>query len=203
MSLCRSPVSAIVLAAGESRRMGPANKLLLDFKGKPVLGHCLDVVRAAKLDEIVVVLGHQASAVRPIVTCRGLPWVFNADFQAGLTRSIQAGVAAAKPGNALLICLSDQVALSCSDLNLLIDAFRQCDPLRPVIVIPTFNGKRGNPVLFDNAFRDEILALDLLDGCKPIVRLHHAKVLEIALASDAPLRDMDYPEDYLAFLDEG
>ncbi len=190
-------VSAIVLAAGMSRRMQGPNKLLLPLHGSTVLARYLDQLAEVKLHERIVVLGHQRECLRPTLAGRHLRVVENPDFATGLTSSIQAGVAAAGRADGLMICLADQVLLAAHELEGLIACFAK-QRGQGVIVRPAWQGRLGHPVLFAACFRDEILALTDPDGCRAVLARHPSAVRHYPSPHAGFYADLDTPDDYAA-----
>ncbi len=198
-------ITAIVLAAGESRRMGSANKLLLPFGETTLIERVVRTVRQSEAGDVIVVLGHEADRVRAVLEGRHVTVVENDRYPEGMTTSIHAGVRAASPEAAgFMICLSDLPLIEPEELNRLIAAFEQAarDDERP-IVVPTFESRRGNPVLFSAFYKPELLDHKGLMGCKEIVKQNPHHVLEVAMATDHVLRDVDTMEAYQRLVDFG
>ncbi len=193
-------ISAIVLAAGASRRMGDANKLLLPWRGRPLIAHVVDVVARSRVDEVIVVLGHQEEVIREALPEGDWRIVVNPDWEDGMTTTIAAGVRAAAPdAQGYVICLCDLPLLEPADFNHLLTAFEQGLEKDPrCIGVPFYAGKRGNPVLFSAAWREAILAQKGLMGCRGLVKDHPEHVLPIEAPNDHVIRDMDTPEAYRA-----
>jgi molybdenum cofactor cytidylyltransferase len=193
-----SDVSAIVLAAGESRRMGAVNKLLLPFGEATLIERVVGVVEASEAREVVVVVGHEAAQVREALREHAVVFAENTRYREGMTTSIHAGVRAAAPeASGFMICLSDLPLIEQAELNRLLAAFeaaRQEDAGR--IVVPVFGGQRGNPVIFPAFYRADILGHGGLMGCKGIVQQNPERVVEVAMPTDHVLRDADTPEAY-------
>ncbi len=186
-------IYAIVLAAGESRRMG-APKQLLPFGGKTVLLAVVDRLLLSRADGVLVVLGCRAEEVRATLGGRPVQVVLNLDYAQGMLASVQAGVAALPPdATASLICLGDQPTLDPAVVDQVIEAHRQTGR---GIVIPTFNGKRGHPALISLRYRDEILALSGEPGLKAVMRGHLEDTAEVEVHRPEILDDIDTPEDY-------
>jgi molybdenum cofactor cytidylyltransferase len=186
-------ITAILLAAGESRRMGGVNKLLLPFGETTLVERVARAVRQSKADEVLVVLGHEADRVRAALAEHDIAFVINDRYREGMTTSIQAGVRAASPEAAgFMICLSDLPLIEPEELNRLVAAFEQAarDDQRR-IVVPTFEGRRGNPVLFSASYKPDLLHHQGSTGCKDIVQQNPRHVLEVAMATDHVLRDVD------------
>ncbi|MEI6411691.1 MAG: nucleotidyltransferase family protein [Bacteroidota bacterium] len=191
-------LSIILLAAGLSRRMGAANKLLLPFQGKTMLETTLDQLLQVRNAEIVVVLGHEAERIRPLLENYKVKVVLNPNFENGMTSSIQAAVNAASEQSAgFMICLSDMPLIQTDDYQQLTDVFLDKAQSEPrVIVQPVFEEKPGNPVVFSKIYKPDILALDFPEGCKPIVQTNRAFLQHINISSNAVLRDADTKDDY-------
>ena len=188
-------VSAIVLAAGESKRMAGRNKLLLPLEEKTIVECAVDAILEARVDDVIVVLGHEAVAIQKVLQKRALRFTFNPNFRGGMASSIQAGVAALAPSaQTVMIALADQPLITTAEINFLIAEFARAT--EKSIGVPTFNGQRGNPVLFDLRYREELLALQGEVGGKSILARHPEAVLEVALPAGNILVDADTPEAY-------
>lgn len=189
-------ISAILLAAGSSVRMGAVNKLLLPWQGSTVVAATAANLVAAGLEEVIVVTGHQPDRIGSALHHLPVRFIHNPSHPSGLTSSIQAGVGIAR-GNGYMICLADMALITSGEYMLLSSAFQRgflADDR--CIVLPEFNRKTGNPVIFSSAYRDDILRHPEKEGCKTLVRtnvLHH---LHIPMPSDHVLIDIDYPDDY-------
>jgi molybdenum cofactor cytidylyltransferase len=184
---------AVVLAAGESRRMG-TQKLLLPFGDTPVAGAVVRTAATSCVDGTIVVLGADRDAVRRELTPHGVRFTVNEEFHLGMLSSIQAGLRALPDGaEAVVIMLGDQPFLGAGVVDAVVGAYRDG---RQGIVIPTFQGRRGHPVLLDLKYRDEILAFDQSDGLRRLMRAHQGDIREVDAGDANILRDFDTPEDY-------
>jgi len=190
-------ISAVILAAGESRRMGAQNKLLLQIGSEVLIRKFVESVCASAADAVLVVLGHEAEKIKAVLQDLTVSFVENTCFEEGMTTSIQSGVkAASTESTGLMICLADLPFAETSDFNRLIQAFTDFRRTESsLIIVPVFQGQRGNPVLFSAEFRDKILA-HKGEGCREIVRQYPQSVREVCMENDNLLRDIDTPEDY-------
>jgi molybdenum cofactor cytidylyltransferase len=187
-------VAAVVLAAGMSRRMVPHNKLLLKgAAGDPMVTRVVDALLASGVSDVWVVVGHQARQVAAALESRAIHLVYAPDYQAGLAASLVRGIAAL-PANAAacLVCLADMPGVGCDVFNRIVEAY-QPRLARPIIV-PTFGGRRGNPVLWDRRYFPEILALSGDQGARVLLDRHAMHVFELEVPSPAVLTDFDTPE---------
>jgi molybdenum cofactor cytidylyltransferase len=186
-------VAAIVLAAGQSRRMGKQNKLLAEIGGIPMVIQTINAIHRSTVSSITVVLGHEAKAVEAVLTGRNLQFVQNPDFAEGLSTSLKRGISAMPPDvDAALICLGDMPRISSVEIERLIAAFAPSEG--HVICVPTHNGKRGNPVLLGRRFFAEIQDIGGDVGAKYLISAYPELVHEVEMADDAVLLDIDTPE---------
>ena len=187
-----SGVAAVILAAGSSSRMGAA-KQLLPLRGRPLLQHVLDNVRQSSVREIVLVLGHSAETVQQAVNLDGARIVVNEQFQQGMGTSLKAGLSeVSSRSQAALIVLGDQPFVGAPTMDRLIGVHRES---RGQIIIPTFRGFRGNPVLLDRAVFPELKGLSGDVGCRSIFGAHTEEIVRVAVDDVGILLDMDRPED--------
>lgn len=186
---------AVILAAGESRRMG-TQKLLLPFGNTTIIGAVVRTAAASRAGRTMVVLGADRDAVRGQLGSLDLTLAINERYPLGMLTSIQAGLRALPAAAAAaVIMLGDQPFLRAPVVDAVIDAYGTGGR---GIVIPTFQGRRGHPVLIDLKYRREILALDPPDGLRALMRAHPEDILEVDVADANILRDLDTPEDYAA-----
>jgi len=186
-------ISAILLAAGESRRMGRF-KQLLQFGDKTFVEHCVDTLLTSRVDDVIVVTGHRALDVRRTVGDRPVRYAHNADYLLGMASSIKCGVRCLSGlTRGFVLALVDQPQISSNVINRVIETFEK---ERALIVVPAYEGKNGHPVLLDISLRDEILALDDRQGLREVVRAHNNDVVRVEMSNSAVLEDFDLPEDY-------
>lgn len=191
-----APVTAVLLAAGASKRMG-AVKQLLDLGGKTLLETVLDNLRRSQVSEIVVVLGSSADEIRERVRLHGVRVVVNQYYEQGMGTSVRAGIAAVDVrADAALVILADQPFVRPDTLDLIIETYRE---RKPHIVIPTYKGFRGNPILIDRSLFPELLNLAGDIGCRAIFGSHTEDLLKVAVDDIGVLLDIDTPEDLERF----
>ena len=191
-------ITAILLAAGESRRMGVQNKLLLPYKGKALVRHMLDQLQASDAAEVLIVIGHESDQLFRLLADESPNLVLNPDYKQGMTTSIQAGVKAASfKARGYMVCLSDLPLITTAEYNQLILTFEDKHQTDPKLILqPSLNGKRGNPVIFSSSYRQQILQHPHMEGCKHIIQQNHDHLQTLPVQSDHFFRDMDTPEDY-------
>jgi len=189
-------LSAILLAAGTSRRMGDSNKLLLPWNGRAIVASTATNLLAAGLQEIIVVTGYQAPLIVDALKDLPLQFIHNPTYEDGMTSSIQSGVRQAA-GDGYMICLADMVMINPTEYARLTSAWEKRYALDDhCIGIPEYQGQKGNPVILPATLRENILSHPEKEGCRDLVRLHNTHHLHIPMATDHILRDIDRPEDY-------
>lgn len=187
-------LTAIVLAAGASQRMGADNKLLLPLDGRPLVAHVVAAVGAA-IEDVVVVTGHDREAVEAALADRPVRFAHNAAHAQGMASSLVCGVEAAAPGtNGLLVCPGDLPLVRPSTMRALRLAFAEAG--HPVIAVPVCQERRGHPVLFDAAFRNELLQLTGDGGARPVLDAFPQAVVEVAVRDRGIFYDVDTREAY-------
>ena len=184
------PVYGIVLAAGQSTRMGKTNKLLAEVDGKAMVLHAVDAMLGSKADKVLLVTGHEADLVSGVLGDRAVTIVHNPDFALGLSTSLRAALEQVPDHVAgCLIGLGDMPRLSVADLDRLITAFNPGEGRS--ICVPVVDGKRGNPVLFSMAFAEEMKAIEGDVGARHLLGMHADQVCLIEMDDDAALIDVD------------
>lgn len=191
-------VSAVLLAAGESRRMGEVNKLELLVDGIPMLRRTAEKLLASNLREIVVVLGHEAEKTRALLEGLPLTFVVNDCYREGQMTSVYKGLLSLSDvEDGVMVCLSDQPLLQTEDVNLLISAFEKRS--HGSILVPTFDGQRGNPIIFDYQHRQGILSGERNLGCKKLIEKNPTEVSVYEMPNDHVVYDLDTPQQYSDF----
>jgi len=193
-------IAAIVLAAGQSRRMGRDNKLLAPLDGRPMVAHAVDAALGSRASPVIVVTGHEAAAVRTALGERSVLWAHNPHYDEGLSTSLKAGLNALPDDvEGVLIALGDMPRIRAEQIDRLIAAF---NPLEGrAIVVPTVRGKRGNPVLFASRLVPAMREVSGDVGAKHVIGEHGDEVVEIEMDDDATLVDIDTPAALDALLE--
>lgn len=188
-------VSAVVLAAGFSRRMGETNKLTLDVQGEPMLRHTVQILLSSQLRHIQVIVGHDAEQVLPLIEGLDVQVIPNPYFIEGQMTSVHLGLQSIPASaEAVMICLADQVLLTPQDINYLIDQFSESE--RDRILIPTFEGQRGNPIILPRLHVEGIVSNERNLGCRRLVEKYPELTLPCPMSNDHAVVDIDTPEDY-------
>lgn len=194
VTLPRAPqIAAVVLAAGRSSRMAPANKMLAPVDGVPMVARVVDAVRASQAGPVIVVVGNDAARVKAALARHDVRFVENPDYASGLSTSVRAGLGAL-PADAdgALFVLGDMPRVTPAHIDRLIAAFNPVEGRS--ICIPTHRAKRGNPVLWGARFFAELGALTGDTGARGLITQHMDQVCEVEMADDGVLIDVDTPD---------
>jgi molybdenum cofactor cytidylyltransferase len=186
-------IAAVVLAAGRSTRMRGPNKLLAEIARRPLVRIVAEEALASRADPVIVVAGHQRAEVEKALAGLRVRIVHNPDFAEGLGTSLRAGIAAVPAdSDAAIVCLGDMPRVDATLMNRLIAAF---DPDRGALaVVPTFEGKRGNPVLWSRRFFPDLMAIEGDVGARHLIGRYSEAVAEVPVEGKAALIDVDTPE---------
>jgi len=186
-------VGSMVLAAGKSTRMGQ-QKLLMPFEGNSMVVTIVNKISRTNSNPAVVVTGHEKTSIEEELKGLNVQFAFNEKFEEGMLSSVQTGVAALDLDVAgFLVFLGDQPMVSEMVINRLIAVYQKTSK---GLLVPTFHGKRGHPVLIDAKYREEIGTLPQETGLRKLFLNHPDDILEIEFDSDAVLKDIDTPGDY-------
>ena len=189
-------VSALVLAAGRSTRMGPVNKLLAPFGGRVMVRAVVEQLEGSCVRPIVVVTGHEADRIGEALAGTGVRLVHNPAYREGLSGSIRAGLTALpESAEAAIICLGDMPLIASRHVEKLVAAFDPAEGRE--ICVPVFEGKRGNPVLFARRFFEEMAAIRGDVGARHLIGEYEEYVCEVAMDDRAVLVDVDSPQALL------
>jgi CTP:molybdopterin cytidylyltransferase MocA len=191
----RVAVGAVLLAAGSGSRLGGKPKSLLELGGVPLIRRQLIALSGAGVDEVVVVLGHHADLIEPLVQTFPVTLIRNDDPDAGQVSSQRLGLSALTGKlDAVIVALADQPLINAQDITALIGAFKKRREGASV-VYPQVNGERGNPVIFSAEVREQILAGEANVGCRQWQRDHPEAVSAFVTDNRRYKVDIDTPED--------
>jgi len=186
-------INAIILAAGESQRMGKP-KPLLKFNDKTFLEQIISVLKLSDVDRITVVLGPEAETIKEQVDLSGANIVINKNYQKGQLSSLIAAIEKTPPKtDAILVCLVDNPFITVQVVNKIIGKFKETN--NPIIV-PVFDKKRGHPVLFSRSLFNELTNAPQERGARHVLYSNEEKVLEVETSESSILIGIDTPDDY-------
>ena len=171
-------MSAILLAAGQSKRMAGENKLTKKIKGIPLIKHSVKNILASSIDELIIVLGYQKDAIEKLIDKnKKIKFVFNKDFENGMASSIKTGLNnLSEKTEAFFICLGDMPMVNHNIYNQLIKSKGNKE-----IIAPTYKGQQGNPVLFNKSMKEKIIVITGDIGAKKILELNKDKILNLEI----------------------
>ncbi|MCF6322453.1 MAG: nucleotidyltransferase family protein [Rhizobiaceae bacterium] len=190
-----SDIAAIILAAGQSKRMGAQNKLLAMWQDKPLLQHVCEAVSGSACSQMIIVTGHEQAKVNEAVKQFNVTIAHNDDYATGMASSIKAGIQRAAAGGceAVIILLGDMPEITTSMINQLIWAGDKKG--KDAIIVAACEGKRGNPVLWPRRYFDELQRLDGDQGARQIMGKFEGNIVEVELGKAARY-DLDTPEAF-------
>ena len=189
-------LSAIVLAAGLSKRMNGMNKLLLPYKNKTVIATVVQNILDGGIEEVIVVTGHEEDKIKHALKDFPVHFTYNHDYTKGITTSIQQGIMHAT-GDGYMICLSDMVLITPKEYATLKDAFtKHLELNKKCICMPVYKNEKGNPVIFSSFYKEAILKHEDMEGCKNIVLQNKENIDRVDIDTDHILTDMDSQDDY-------
>ncbi len=188
-------LSAIVLAAGHSGRMFPENKLLLPYRGKTIVQTVLDEIVPLNFTEILVVTGFEEKKIRETLQDYPVRFIYNPDYAKGMAASIKAGILEAKSTvDGYMIFLGDMPWIDQNVIKIQIQSFYSKS--QSAIVVPAFQKRRGNPVIFARKYKNDLTGLTRESGARPVVEKFEDQVIEVQTKSERLLFDIDTWEDY-------
>ena len=183
-------MAAILLAAGESRRWGADNKLLAPVDGKPMVRQTAEAILKSVVRPVLVITGHEATEIEAALVGLLLSFHHAPDFAEGMSASLKAGVAAVPADcTGALICLGDMPFVRPGTLDRLADAH-----VGQAALFPTYQGKRGNPVLLARSLFADIMRLSGDEGARTLLRAIPDQVGELAIEDPGILYDVDRPD---------
>tara|TARA_B100000029_G_scaffold403489_1_gene403285 strand:- start:1132 stop:1704 length:573 start_codon:yes stop_codon:yes gene_type:complete len=186
-------ISAILLTAGQSKRMNGENKLIKKVKGKPLILHSVENILASSIDELIIVLGFQKEILEKLIDKNEkIKFIFNKEFESGMASSIKVGLKQlSKNTESFFICLGDMPMITADIYNQLINYRKQKD-----IIVPTYNKRQGNPVLFDKSMKEKIMSINGDVGAKKILELNKEKILNFEINDQAITKGFNTQKDF-------
>jgi len=186
-------ICAIILAAGESMRMG-TNKMLLPWHGNPMIRVVIENVMQTKVDHILVVLGAFRDEILPFIQELPVRHCYNSFYKQGMLSSVQCGFRnLPDSADAALIFLGDQPMISGAVARLLIKEYRKS---KTGMLVPLYNGKRGHPVLIDKKYKNAIEMLDPAEGLRALFYRTNEDIQEVEVDEPGVLKDIDTLQDF-------
>ncbi len=185
-------IAGVVLAAGESKRMPGANKLLVEIEGIPMVARAVDALAGAGVSPVVVVTGHQSDAIRAALVGRDVVYAHNPDYRDGMSTSLRTGLEAVEGKvEAAFVCLGDMPWVGSDVITALLAAFERDDPR---VCVPVHNRKRGNPVLWPARYFDAIRHIAGDQGARRLLDEFADEVCFVPVADESVNLDIDTPE---------
>jgi len=190
-------VSAILLAAGQSKRMGEL-KQLMPFGQSTIVEQAVDNLTGSAVDEVIVVVGYKAKDVIKAIAARPIKLVINPDYEQGMSTSVIAGLNLVQSKvQGVMLALGDQPLVDSQTINILIEEFYNHDK---GIAVPIYRGRRGHPIIFAIKYKEQLLKLRGDVGGRQIIEDHPDDVLEVAVDSESVVADFDTTDDYQAYV---
>lgn len=193
-------VTALVLAAGQSRRMGENNKLLEEVRGQTLLQKCVDMASKSQASDCLVVTGHDAEKIRSSLEGKAVRFAHNKSYTEGLSTSLRTGLSALEENtDAAIVLLADMPEVGSDVIDQLIATYNPAEGRE--ICVPTWQGKRGNPVLVGKEFFREIMEISGDIGARRLLGDYPDLVAEVPMKDAGVLIDIDAPQDLKALRD--
>jgi molybdenum cofactor cytidylyltransferase len=188
-----SEIWAIILAAGESKRMG-SPKMLLPFMGITIIENVIANVSGSKVDNIMVVLGADRDSIVKLIRTKAVNYCYNENYKDGMLSSVLCGFRNIPIGHsAVLVFQGDQPLITPNAINSVIEVYLSSGK---GIVIPVYESKRGHPILIDRKYRNEIQKLNPAEGLRSLALKYSDDVLEVNTDVAGILRDFDTYDEY-------
>ncbi|MFD1040250.1 NTP transferase domain-containing protein [Virgibacillus byunsanensis] len=191
--MSKEHISAIVLAAGFSSRMGTL-KALLPWQGIPLIQYQMEQLKNAGIVEIIMVLGHKADELAQVISPYDVKSVFNEHYRDGKSSSIKKGVSCMTDNPSGIFILAVDQPVPSFILQKMVEHFR-ID--QPSIVIPSYQGKRGHPILFQGNLKEELLTVnEQSKGLRKVIQTYHDEISYLDVRDPAILLNLNEPNDY-------
>ncbi len=191
-------ISAVILAAGLSKRMKLGNKLLLEKNNTTIIESTLERVKASKVNEIVVVLGRDSNILKSRINGNNIILIKNQHYRKGIATSIKKGLEKVnKESIGAMICLGDMPWIKTVTYDKIINSFYKNNEKN---IVPYFKYKKGNPVLFNKIFFEKLMKINGDEGAKLLIKRYSEYFLKLSVSDEGVLKDIDDEEQYLSFL---
>ena len=186
-------ISAILLAAGQSKRMNGINKLTKEIQGIPLIKLSVKNILGSSINELIIVLGHQKEIIEKLIDKNEkIKFVFNKNFESGMASSIKTGLNnLSEKTEAFFICLGDMPMVNKKIYNHLISCRKKKD-----IIAPTYNNIQGNPILFSKSMKSNIMTIKGDIGAKKILKLNKGKMLKVKMNDINITKDFNTKNDF-------
>ena len=187
-------ISAILLAAGQSKRMKGENKLTKKIQDIPLIKLSIKNILNSNIDEIFIILGYQKEIIQKIIGKNDkIKFFFNENYESGIASSIKIGVSKlSEKTDAFFICLGDMPMVNKNVYNQLIKSKSDKE-----IIIPTYKGKQGNPILFSKSIKEKIMNIKGDVGAKKILELNKDKILNVEINNQSVKKDFNTKDDFI------
>ena len=186
-------ITAILLAAGESKRMNGENKLIKKIYGKSLIEHSVKNILESSIDELIIIIGHQSELIKNILSRhKKIKFIFNNKYKTGMASSIQIGLNnLSKETQSFFICLGDMPNINKQIYNSLIKSKNSHQ-----IIIPTYKGQSGNPVLFDKSMKEIIINIEGDNGAKKIINMHRDQTFFLETNDQSIIQDFNTHQSF-------
>jgi len=186
-------ISAILLTAGQSKRMDGENKLTKEIQGVPLIKHSVKNILVSSIDELIIVLGYQKEIIEKLIDPNEkIKFVFNKDFESGMASSIKIGLDnLSEKTEAFFICLGDMPMVNHNIYNQLIKSKNNKE-----IIVPNYKGQQGNPVLFNKSMKEKIINISGDVGAKKILELNKDKILNLEINDQGVTKGFDTQDNF-------
>ena len=189
-------ISAIILAAGLSKRMSLGNKLLLKKNNIPIINITINKIKASKVNEIILVLGNDSQLIHENLDVKNIKIIVNKNFKEGISSSIKKGIKNVNfKSKGALICLGDMPLIRTSTYNEIIQSF--CAEKKNII--PFYKNKRGNPIIFTKSYYKNLMEISGDEGAKKFIKEYPNDFTKISLSDEGVLKDIDDKNQYYGF----
>lgn len=194
MKKCLSPrICAIILAAGEGRRAGGKKLSKIIIEEKPILQHVVEKVLSSLVEEVVLVTGYEREFCEDLAEYYGLACCFNSNYKEGMATSIKIGVSKTSDNiAAILILLGDMPYVKIDTINEIVILY---NAKKSKIIIPTYKGRKGHPILLSSSLKNEIEKISPENGLREVIERHKDEIAYVEVNDDGILKDIDYITD--------